>query len=72
MAKILVVEDDEDVLKMISDGLRFEHYNVEAAQDGEEASAMLRTREYDMIILDWELPKLSGIEVCQKYPDAYR
>jgi DNA-binding response OmpR family regulator len=67
MAKILVIEDDEDVLSMISQSLGFEHYNVESASDGETAFTMIRTRDYDMAIMDWDLPKLTGIEVCKKY-----
>jgi DNA-binding response OmpR family regulator len=67
MAKILVVEDERDIASMIAEHLEFEHYKVETAFDGDEAQGMLRVREYDMLILDWELPLISGIEVCQKY-----
>ena len=67
MAKILVVEDDADVSSMIAQSLSFEHYQVENASDGEAAQLMLRLGQYDLIILDWDLPLLSGIEVCKKY-----
>jgi DNA-binding response OmpR family regulator len=59
--------DDE---KMIVKGLRFslqqDGYEVECAYDGEEALGMIRERQYDIVLLDVMLPKLSGFEVLQQ------
>ena len=66
MAKKVLVVDDE---KMIVKGLRFsleqDGMDVDCAYDGEEALAMARANEYDMILLDIMLPKMDGFEVCQ-------
>ncbi len=65
-AKILVVDDE----KMIVKGLRFslmqEGYEVDCAYDGEEAVKMIRDKDYDIVLLDVMLPKLSGFEVLQQ------
>ena len=67
MARRVLVVDDE---KLIVKGLRFsleqEGMEVECAYDGEEAMAMAREKEYDIILLDIMLPKLNGLEVCQQ------
>jgi DNA-binding response OmpR family regulator len=67
MAKILLVEDDKDLCGVIADSLEFEHYIVDRCENGEEALALIRLRDYDLGILDWSLPKITGIEVCRKY-----
>ena len=67
MAKILLVEDDKVMCNSIKDWLVFEKHIVELAEDGECALALLSTYSYDAIVLDWELPKLSGIDVCRKF-----
>lgn len=63
MAKILLVEDDENLAKTIEDAIRFEGHVVDWANDGQAALDVLFVSSYDAIILDWELPSLSGIEV---------
>lgn len=67
MAKVLLVDDDVVMSNSIRDWLVFEKHVVETAQDGEEALALLSTYTYDVIVLDWEMPKLSGIEVCRRF-----
>jgi DNA-binding response OmpR family regulator len=66
MAKIIVVEDDTELCQKISEWLKFEHYKVEFVHDGREALYMLQSAQHDLIILDWELPNLSGLEICRE------
>lgn len=61
--KILLVEDDESISKVLKNGLETELFAVDVATDGEEGSLMARSNDYDLIILDVTLPKKSGEEV---------
>lgn len=70
MAKILLVEDEIDLAITVRDWLIDEHHQVEMVTDGQMALASLKQRAYDIVILDWMLPGLSGIEVCSRYRDA--
>ncbi|MBY0358832.1 MAG: response regulator transcription factor [Candidatus Obscuribacterales bacterium] len=67
MAKILVVEDDKELGESYKDWLGQEKHIVEVVDDGEEAILRLKNYQYDIIILDWNLPKFSGPEICQQY-----
>ncbi len=67
MSKILLVEDELDLSNQIKDWLAREHYLVETQDNGEMASHQLRVSKYDLIILDWQLPGMSGLEICKKY-----
>ncbi|HQP09788.1 MAG TPA: response regulator transcription factor [Candidatus Omnitrophota bacterium] len=66
MQKILVVEDDKNILAGLVDNLKMEGYTAVIARDGEAALAQVEERKPDLIILDIMLPKLSGFEVCKK------
>jgi len=67
MAKILIVEDDVHVGNTVKDWLLFEKHLVENVTTGTDALEMMRAYEYDLIILDLTLPKMSGLEVCREY-----
>lgn len=67
MAKILVVEDDTSLLSDVSDWLEFEKHTVESVSDGKEAEERLRFYQYDLVVLDWELPGAHGVDICQRY-----
>lgn len=67
MARILVVDDDVELCSLIEDYLVSQNHSVDVAHDGEEATVSLKINAYDVIILDWELPKLTGIDVCKRY-----
>lgn len=67
MSKILLVEDELDLSNQIRDWLIREHYIVEAVENGDTAYHHLRVAKFDVIILDWQLPGMSGLEVCKKY-----
>jgi heavy metal response regulator len=64
--KILVVEDEKKVSSFIKRGLEEEKYEVDAAFDGDEGLTMALTGQYDLIILDWMLPKRDGIAVLKE------
>ncbi|MGO4785790.1 response regulator transcription factor [Cryobacterium sp. W22_MBD10_FK3] len=64
MARILIVEDDEDVRALIGHKLRRAGHDVTEAGDGEEGLASAKAGAPDLMVLDWMMPKLTGIEVC--------
>lgn len=63
---ILVMEDEDALATLLQYNLEKEGYEVAVAGDGEEGWLMLEERQPDMVLLDWMLPKLSGIEVCRR------
>ena len=67
MAKILLVEDDPEVCEVVTDWLVDEHYTVDVVNNGVEAIERLRFDKYDVLIFDWQLPDLTGIEICKKF-----
>lgn len=64
--KLLLVEDEPLLSKTISKGLRMLGYVVDCAYDGEEALYLYETNEYDLMVLDLNLPKLDGMEVLRQ------
>ena len=64
--RVLVAEDDEGLRSVLERGLRENGYAVDAAVDGEQALRYLDTYEYEVAILDWRMPKLSGLEVIRR------
>jgi two-component system phosphate regulon response regulator PhoB len=63
---VLVVEDEDSLATLLQYNLQKEGYEVGLAGDGEEALLMVEERLPDLIVLDWMLPKVSGIEVCRR------
>ena len=66
MAKILIVEDEPAMQLGLKDNLEFEGYEVEVAGDGEKGLEMIRKNNFQLVLLDIMLPKLSGLDVCRK------
>ncbi len=64
--KALVVDDEKVIVKGIKFSLEQDDISVDCAYDGQEAVDMARAKEYDIILLDVMLPKLTGFEVCQQ------
>ncbi len=64
--RILVVEDEKGIANFIHDGLEEEGFAVDVARDGTTGLEMALSNEYDVILLDWMLPGISGIEVCRR------
>lgn len=64
--RILIVEDDQAILRGLKDNLEFESYNVFTAADGKEGLYLAREEHPDLIILDLMLPKMNGYEICRQ------
>lgn len=64
--KILIIEDDEAILRVLRRALAYEGYQVETAIDGESGLAIARDRHPDLVVLDLMLPGMDGTEVCQR------
>src|SRR5580692_12555528 len=63
--RILIAEDDEALARFVRQGLEGEHYRVDVFPDGEQARAAATEFEYDVVILDLNLPKLDGVSVLR-------
>lgn len=63
--RVLVVEDDERLARLLEKGLREHAYAVDVAADGERALVQAAVNDYDVIVLDVMLPRRNGIEVCR-------
>jgi DNA-binding response OmpR family regulator len=64
--RILIAEDDEALGKFVRQGLESEQYRVDSAKDGEQALSAALSSDYDMVILDLNLPKLDGVGVLRQ------
>lgn len=65
-AKILLVDDEPDILEIVSYNLKNEGYQVYTAENGEEAVKKAKKKKPDLIILDVMMPVMDGIEACEK------
>jgi DNA-binding response OmpR family regulator len=68
--RILVIDDDEDIRQVLKVGLEAETFSVDCAVDGEAGSYLARTNDYDLVILDFMMPKKDGKTVCKEIRDA--
>ena len=64
--RVLIVEDEDTLIELLEYNFKKEGYTVETATDGESALDKILFKSPDLIILDWMLPKLSGIELCRQ------
>lgn len=67
MAKILLVEDDAALALSVSEWLKIEQHKVDTAKTGDEAIEYIKSFAYDLLILDWQLPGISGLDLCKFY-----
>lgn len=65
--RILVVDDDPEIVSFLKRGLIYEGYTVDTASNGTEALAKARESEPDLVILDIMMPGMDGIEVCKRF-----
>jgi len=70
VAKILLVDDDQALCRMIRDWLTTKQYTVEIVSEGREALEKMQFYQYDLIILDWELPGMDGPQILKEYREA--
>jgi DNA-binding response OmpR family regulator len=63
--RVLVAEDDAGLRETLSRGLRESGYTVDAVPDGQAAVEYLRSYDYEVVVLDWRMPRVSGLEVLQ-------
>ena len=64
---ILIVEDEVGIVQFLQQGLEEEGYTVTTASDGAVGLELAQSGNFDLILLDWMLPKLSGLEVCKTF-----
>lgn len=65
--RILIVEDEVGILQFLQQGLEEEGYTIVTASDGERALQLLTNEKFDLVLLDWMLPKITGLEVCKSF-----
>jgi DNA-binding response OmpR family regulator len=68
--RVLIVEDELQMAEQLRKGLAREGYSVLVANDGEQGLQLARTVDHDLLILDWMLPKLDGIQVARRLRHA--
>jgi two-component system, OmpR family, manganese sensing response regulator len=68
--RILIVEDDSEQLEPLQSVLSEAGYIVDGVDDGETAQWLLSQKEYDLLIIDWMLPSISGLSLCRQYRQA--
>ncbi len=68
--RILIIEDEKGIANFIRDGLVEEYYAVDVANEGREGLEMAFVNDYDLLLVDWMLPALSGIEIVKQVRKA--
>ncbi len=63
--RILIVEDEAGIVQFLQQGLEEEGYEITTASDGEKGLELLLNESYELVLLDWMLPNMSGLEVCK-------
>ena len=64
--RILLVEDDDRIAEPLAEDLRHQNHAVDIAYDGLAGWKFAQAADYDVILLDWMLPKLDGVQLCQR------
>lgn len=70
MATILLVEDDRFLSDTVRSYLEWKKYEVDRAFEGPEALDKVTSGSYDLVILDWQLPGMDGLDVCRSYREG--
>lgn len=67
MAKILLVDDDEDLAQTLSDVFEMMDHEVLVVTEGNAALGLMNSDSFDLVLLDWQLPDMHGVDVCKQY-----
>lgn len=67
MARVLLVEDDKDLAQIIGELMRSENHILKTVHDGDEGSKAITEDSFDLMILDWNLPGKTGLELCAEF-----
>lgn len=69
--RILVVEDEQGIAAFLKQGLEEESFAVDVADEGKKGLELALSGDYDLLLLDWMLPGLSGIEICRQFRQEF-
>lgn len=70
--KILLVEDNHDIRETLKENLESELFTVDCVNNGEDGSYMARTNYYDLIVMDYMMPRKNGLQVCKEIREAQK
>lgn len=70
MAKLLLVDDDADLAETLADLFSMLDHEVQVVGEGAPALELMKGGQFDLILLDWQLPDMQGIDVCKQYRDG--
>lgn len=70
--RILIVEDEPGIFNFLKQGLEEESYNVDIAEDGKRGLVLALSGDYDLLLLDWMVPGISGIEICRQFRKEFK
>lgn len=70
MANLILIEDDPILADILKDWLELQSHTVTHVDNGLDGLAMLQENSYELVLLDWQLPGMEGIDVCRKYRGA--
>lgn len=70
MARVLIVEDDTDLRARLKRTLEAENHDVDAAESGASALQQLQNKSFDLLVLDFNLPDMTGVDICKSYRQA--
>lgn len=68
---VLVADDDRDIVRLITESLKFEQFHVIPAYSGKEALSILKENKIDFVVLDIMMPEMDGLEVCRNIRNEY-
>jgi DNA-binding response OmpR family regulator len=66
MKHLLIIEDEEGILQFLKQGLEEENYQISSATKGLDGLTLFQNEKFDLVLLDWMLPEMTGLEVCEK------
>ncbi|OQW91585.1 MAG: hypothetical protein BWK78_04165 [Thiotrichaceae bacterium IS1] len=70
-ARILIIEDDQNIVSVFQDGLEMEGYEVDVAYNSEEGWEKYQQHYYDVVIVDWKMGKMDGVQVLKNINDMH-